>query len=198
MAILIGDIVRVTCNFLLLGAEPYVNTFNIEWNGVGGLDDDAAMVEIASAFDTAYLQLFPRMSDNLAFVDIQGQNITQDVMLPTKLWPTLTTGQSLGHLLPLTVCGYVFYRTTRPKTRASNFVPGLTEDDNGVNGTPSVAMVAALQAFGDLLVAGLPVLGGTLVYGAFNRPLNRFTLVNAAIVSAFWRTQRRRGRGVEL
>lgn len=194
----IGDIIRITCNMLLGVSDPYVNVFHCQWFGVDGLSDDMAMDQIAEDMDFGYLKLFAHMSTSLNFVDIQGQNLTQGRLLPTKAWPTLTTGQSLGHLLPPQICAYNFYRTVRPKTRASVYLPGMTEDDNASSGIVSSALQASMQDFGDYALSGFAKVVQHLIYGAYNRPLDRFTPVNAAIVASAWKTQRRRGRGVEL
>lgn len=198
MAVNIGDVIRVTANFLLNAVDPYVNTFHFEWIGLGGISDDAAMDEIAISIDAAYILINAELSNKLDYVDIQGQNITQNVLLPTKLWPTLVDGLSASGLLPPQTCGYVFYRTTRPKTRASVYLPGFVEDASDIQGAPDPDAIIAMQAFGDFVKDGLQVVLLNLKYGAYNRPLDRFTEVNAAVVSSKWRTQRRRVRGVEL
>ncbi len=198
MTVNIGDIIRITAHTLLGTVDPFVNTFHCQWVFTDGVTDDFAMDKIAESIDTAYLLINAQVSDLISYVDIQGQNLTKSVLLPTKAWPTLTVGANTGALLPPQTCGYVFYRTTRPKTRASIYFAGFTELSNTVSGNPDAPITAALQAFGDFAVAGFPLVITNLAYGAYNRPLDRFTPVNAAIVSAKWRTQRRRVRGVEL
>lgn len=198
MAIMIGDVIRITANFLVQSLDEYVNVFHCEWDGVGGIDDDVGMGQIADDIDTAYQELVGIMTEDLAFVDIQGQNLTQSILLPTQAWPTLTVGLATGNHLPAQTAGYIFYRSTRPKTRAANYIPGLTEDGNSSLGTPTTALKAALQAFGDIAVTGFEDVVQHLIYGAYNRELDRFTPVNAAVVGVRFATQRRRGRGVEL
>lgn len=198
MSVSIGDIIRITCNFRLGAADFYVNTYNCQWFGIDGVNDELAMQQIASDFNFAYGMLVSKLSDTLFFETIQGQNITKSILLPTESWPTLTSGASAGHLLPPQVAGYIFYRTTRPKTRAANYIPGLTEDDNSASGSVASGLIDDLQAFGDFAVTGFAEVVQHLIYGAYNRPLDRFTPVNAAIVANQWRTQRRRGRGIEL
>ncbi len=198
MAIMIGDVIRISAHFLQQASDPYVNVFHCLWDGVGGIDDDVGMGQIADDIDTAYQELDGVMTEDLAFVDIQGQNITQSVLLPTQDWPTLTVGLATGNHLPPQTAGYIFYRTTRPKTRAANYICGMTEDGNSSIGGPTTALQLALQTFGNIAVSGFTDVVNHLTYGAYNRALDRFTPVNAAVVGTRFATQRRRGRGVEL
>lgn len=190
------DILRITCNFRFNAVDDFVNVFHFEWAGVDGQTDAGAMDQIADDLDNGYEEINDDMSDLLEFVDIQGQNITKDVLLPTVGWPVQTFGLATADALPTQVAACVFFRTTRPKTRASKFIPGYSEaGSNNLGGLTAVA-ITRLQAFGDLAVLGFTDVVNHLTYGAYNKEFDRFTPVNAAIVPTKYRTQRRRRVGV--
>lgn len=195
MAVAIGDILRVNANMLLDGVGDNQNIFHFQWSGVGGIDDDLAMDQVAAEMDNLYLFINAHVSTAITYVNITAQNLSQMVLLPTKAWPTLVDGDSLGQLLPPEVYGQVHFRTTRPKTRASKRLGGFTENDNTLSGSVLSTLADQLQVFGDLLVAGMPSPGARVIYGAYNRLLDRFTPVNAAVVSTEWRSLKRRRRG---
>lgn len=195
MAVAIGDILRINANMLLDDVGDNQNIYHFEWAGVGGIDDDLAMDQIAAAMDDLYLTINTLVSDAISYINMTGQNLTQSILLPTKAWPTLALGGSTGQLLPPETYGQIYFRTTRPKTRASKRLGGFTENDNTLAGNVGGPLEIAMQAFGDLLVAGLPDPVARTTFGAYNRLLDRFTPVNAAIVSPEWRSLKRRRRG---
>lgn len=196
MTIALGDILRITCNFQLDAVEEYVNVYHFQWAGVDGQDDLIAMGQIRDDLEAAYQIVNVDMANNLSYIDVQGQNITQNTLLPTVLWLILVNGASTNDMLPLQVAAPLFFRTTRPKTRASKFLAAYTVNAVLESGNISASVVARLQSFGDKAVAGFTVVVNHLTYGAYNRPLNRFTPVNAAIIPSQFGTQKRRKRGI--
>ena len=196
MAVNIDDILRITCNFRFDALDEYVNVYHFEWAGVDGLSDDLAMDQVAADLDAGYDEVNDDVSDKVAFVDIQGQNITKNTLLPTKTWPTMTIGLATGDVLPTQVAANVYFRTQRPLTRASKFLPPYTQDATNPTGGLTTVALARVQSFGDLAVLGFTVVVNHLTYGAYNAALERFTPVTAAVVPTKYRTQRRRRVGV--
>lgn len=194
--IAVGDIIRVTARMRLLTSDDVVNTYHMRVQVNTTVDDDAFMVEVAADIDALYQGLNVDISTQLTYIDIDAQNITQNELLPGKPWPVLIQGGDAGNLLPTQTCAYVFFRTLRPKTRAAVYIPGYTESSNGSLGEIGPSAGPVLQAFANLLEAGFSGPNFTAEYGAYNRPLDRFTPVDQGIVPLRWRTQRRRRIGV--
>ncbi len=195
MAVNIGDVLRINANMLLDGVHDNQNIWHFQWIGVDGISDDLAMDQIASDLDKGYQTLNIDVSTSITYINITGQNITKSVLLPTKAWPVLVTGADAGQLLPPETYPQIFFRTTRPKTRASKKMGGYTETNNTLLGGILPAAQTVLQSFGDKAVGGFADPTQRLTYGAFNRLLNRFTPVNAAVVQSEWRSLKRRRRG---
>lgn len=194
-SIAIDDVVRITANMLIDGVHDVNSVYNFKAVSSNSGDDDDFMVGVAVAIDAYHALINAGLTTRLTYVDISGINVTADRLMPSKPWPVLVAGTTGGEMLPETVAGCVFFRTTRPKTRASKFLAGYTELSND-GGALDASAVTTIQAYGDALVGGFASDGAVMNFGAYNTILARFTQVDSAIVPARWRTQRRRRFGV--
>lgn len=194
-SIAVNDIVRVTARMAIDGVNDVVGVYHHRCLTTNTGTDQDFMTAAALSFDALYTRINGEVTDRLSYVNIEGQNITAIRLLPSVAWPVLTVGGTPSEMLPETVAACVFFRSLRPKTRASKFLAGYTEASN-LGGILSAGAQTALQAFGDDLVNGYLANGASMEYGAFNALLARFTPVNAALVPVRWRTQRRRRFGV--
>lgn len=196
MAISVNDIIRINANFLMQNSEEYTNVFHYKVSGTAGISDLDYMNSVADELDADYQIINPDISTGLDYVDFVGQNITKDELLPTVAWPVLVTGADASSILPHQVAPCVFFRTLRPKTRASKYLPAYCESSLTGSGGLTTATIALLQSFGDSIKTGIDEGLNTADYGAYNQALDRFTPVNAAVVPVRFRTQRRRRVGV--
>lgn len=191
----VGDVLRITANFSQ-GGDEYVNVHHFQVAAITGTpSDQTIMDDIADYLDTSYAAIIGQQVVGLLYEDISGQNITQNVIMPTVAWPVLTAGTGSGEAVPKQTAGYVFWRTLRPKTRASSFIPGFSEISSNA-GLLIAGAVGSLENFGDRFVGGMGIGSATLLKGAYNYPLDRFTVVTSRHVSPTLATQRRRRLGV--
>lgn len=194
-AVNINDIVRVTARMFLDGIHEVVNVYHYRAASANLTDADAFMVGVAAAMDALYTLINADLTTRLTYNQVDGANVTQVTLLPSKPWPVLVAGLTAGDMLPEMAAGCTFFRTVRPKTRTSKFIGGYTELSN--NGGALIAgAVTNLEAYGTLALAGFGADGALMNYGAFNAPAIRFTPVIARVVPARWRTQKRRRFGV--
>ena len=192
----VGDIIRVVARFRLLDTDIMVNTFHMKVLSNTTVDDNAFMDQLALDIDAKYQIVNVDISDELDYLDIDAQNITQNELLTGKPWPVLVSGADVGALLPTQTCAYIFFRTLRPKTRAAIYLPAYTEDSNDANGAIVAPARTQLSLMTSALEGGFNGVGFSADYGAYNRPLDRFTPVDQGVVPVRWRTQRRRRIGV--
>ena len=196
MAIGINDIIRINANFLMADTEEYTNVFHYKVTSSAGISDLDYMTSVAKELDEDYQIINLDISDELDYVDFVGQNLTKNELLPTVGWPVLVSGVDATSILPFQVAACVFFRTLRPKTRASKFVPGYCESSLTVGGLMKPAAITLLQSWGDSILSGIIEGGNVADYGAYNGEFDRFTPVTSAIVPTAFRTQRRRRVGV--
>ncbi len=195
MPVTLNDIVRVVPR-MSIGAQDNVNTFHFKVTLAGHVSEADFMARVATLLDTLYTLQNSQVGTALTYDNIEGQNITKNELLPTVLWPVLVTGLNTADLVPRQAAVNVFFRTLRPKTRSTKQLGAWTESVNDASAQINSTGQAAAQAYGDSLVATLSDAVITLQYGAYNRPLNRFTPVNAAIVNVNWGTRKSRVAGV--
>ncbi len=195
MAVTVGNIVRLTAKLLLFGVDDIVNVFHFRVLVNTSANDTVFMAQAALALDSLYVGINAFVSDNCSYISVEGQNVTDDELLPSTSWPTLTIGGDVDSMLPEMNSICVFHRTLKPRVRASKFLPPTAENQN-LEGAVSVAAVALAQTFGDTLTADLTGVDIALRYVAFNRTLGTSTDVTQAIVPARFRTQRGRRIGV--
>lgn len=189
------DIVRVVAIMKLDGLFDVVNVFHFEQRGVGQANEDTWMVDAAAYLDSAYTEVITHISNRVSFSLITGQNLTQDTILPEKTWPLLTIGSAVDDMLPEQLCPYVFWRTPRPRTRSSIYLPPFTEGAWGGSIIPPAAL-ANMQDFANRFTSNFVMTLGTIRKGAFNPGLLRFSECSTGIRQTTYRTQRRRRIGV--
>jgi len=196
MSVAIGDVVRISANFQWAAQDLFTNVYNFQVSRNDSVDDDDFMAQMTDFLEDAYTFMNQDMSDTVNYTNVEGINVTQDVLLPPKAWPVLVNGGNTSEALPTQCSPCVYFRTLRPRTRASKFLPPYGENQNGTGGLLLSAAVTRLQAYGDELVPGISSVDVDAKYGAYNAPLDRFTNVQLAIVATRFRTQRRRRIGV--
>ena len=196
MAIVVDDVLRITAVMQFDSIDDIVNVYHCKVSSNVTVDDDQFMTQMAGEMDSLYDLINGGVSDLQEYIDVQGQNLTQNVLLPSKDWPNLTFGGSVSTALPSQVAASVFHRTLRPNTRASKYLGIFTEAQNDGNGSIGAGFQANLQSYADQLNGGFVGGGFVAAYGAYNVALDRFTPADSGIVPARWRTQRRRRLGV--
>lgn len=196
MAVTLNDKLRVVARMSRQGVDDYINVYNFKFIGPSPVTDQVFMNEIATFLDTQYILINSDIGSSLDYDLIEGLNLTQLVRMPDVLWPTLTAGAGVGVTLPTQTSPCVFWRTLRPKTRASKFLPPYVESTNTGNGTIIAAAITRLQAFGAAFVGALVQGAIDFEYGAYNLPLDRFSPVTVALTPSTFRTQRSRRVGL--
>lgn len=195
MAVAIGDHVRITAKMKLFGTDDVMNVYTFEVDRNDTVDDAGFMVALALHMDDAYTLINGDLSDDLTYESVDGQNITQDVLLPETAWPVLVTGNLAAIILPTQVAGCVFWPTTTPKVRTSSFLGGYTVSALAAGGVLGAAVITRLVSFGvamrDVATANVDATKGSL-----NPISSIFTPSGVGQVPNRWRTQRRRRIGV--
>lgn len=191
----LNDIVRVVAIMKLDNLFDVINTYHFEQRVVGQANGDTWMVDVAAYLDSAYTEIITHVSNRVSFSLITGQNLTQDTILPEKTWPLLTIGSAVDDMLPEQLCPYVFWRTPRPRTRSSVYLPPFTEGAWTGTIIPPAAL-ANLQDYANRFIGDFTMTLGTIRKGAFNPGLLRFSECSTGIRQTSYRTQRRRRIGV--
>ncbi len=195
MAVVVGDVVRITARMLLDGSNDIVNVYHFVVDANITADDTAFMVDVAQELDDLYILINDRVSDRVSYSSVQGFNVTQNVLLPDTEWDTLVAGSDATEMMPEMVTGCVFHRTVAPRVRATKFLPPVGEQSND-GGALQALYKTLVESFGAALITGLITGNIDLQYIAFNTVASTFNRVVSSQVPARFRTQRRRRLGV--
>lgn len=197
MTPVVNDIIRIVV-VMSRGADldVYTNTFHFKVTTAGWASNQEFMTEMALYLDGSYTLVASQISNLVSFDHIDGQNLTQKVLLPLTTFPFLTGGTNTSDMLPPQTTARPYFPTTRPLTRAAIGLPPFGESSTAGVGALDASAIGQAEDFADDLLGTLTVLNGAFIYGAYNHPLVRFTPVDSRVVPARLRTLRRRRAGV--
>lgn len=193
----VNDIIRMVARFQRVGGgDVYTNTLHFKVVTASWATNLIFMGEMADFLDDTYTFVNGEISSAMEYSDIDGQNLTQDVLLPLVTWPVLTIGGNVSEQLPTQVTARPYWPTTRPKTRAALGLIPFGETSQAAGGLLDATAIGAIEDFADELVGTVTLVSGTLLYGAYNPEFTRFTPVDSRVVPSRFRTLRRRRVGV--
>jgi len=195
MTVSTGDVVRVTAVLEYEFSGEVLNTFWFQ-NAGNAVSDTDFMDAAADCLDEAYNYLNDMMPTELAFVEIQGFNITTENPLPATDWPTLTAGTSVGGGLPAPVSVLALGRTGESRSMKKNYFAPFTETQMG-DARWAAALIADVVTAFNTILAGFEADGQDQVGGVWSETLQEFLGVIETVVSGVSAYQRRRksGRG---
>lgn len=195
MAVGVGDIIRIAARMQLGGVADIINVYHFVVAVQDLIDDSAVMDSVAGIMDDLYTIINGSVSDEVTYVSVDGINVSEEELLPSKDWPVLTAGAAISDMLPEMNSVCVFFRTIKPRVRAAKYLPPFTADAL-VNGAVNPAIISDMEDYGDFLVDPIAVTDLQLGYVSFNRITTIATAVDSRVVPARFRTQRRRRLGV--
>ncbi len=194
---IVNDVVRVVCAWTRVASpDAYSNSLHFKVTSDGWADNQEFMDEIATFLDDTYDLVNDQIASGMTYTNIDGQNVTQDVLMPAVDWPVQTIGGNASDQLPTQVTARPYFPTTRPKTRAAIGLVPFGESSQGSGGLIDATAVAEIELFCDEFLGTIALINGAVVYGAYNPEFARFTPVDSRIVPDRFRTLRRRRVGV--
>ena len=193
----VGDIIRVVCVYSFgVGGDQFTNTFHFKVLAASWVDNLAFMTQVAAFLDAAYQIINVNFPTEVVYLHIDGQNITQAVLMPLVPWPVLVAGANVTDALPSQATARPYFPTTRPKTRAAIGLPPYAEGTQTNGGLLDAGAISTTVSWAAQFVGNILLASGTIEYGPFNRPLNRFVAADSAILPSRFRTLKRRRIGV--
>lgn len=203
MAIVDGDIIRVSANYELPDGTQYQNIWHFIRDGTDPFSDAAHIAAIKAKLETAYaaiqVQTTTGVVEQLSFVDrVEFNEIVDDWRVVENIGTfTPTFNPSGGNEgLPYQCSPYIYFKTQRPRTVGKKFMFPFTEaqqTDTILTGSA----VTALAALATEMLAGI-ALGGdaTLTAGVPRTGVQAWYNFLVAVVQDLLGTQRRRRPGV--
>lgn len=189
-----GDILRCTAEMTNDG-EAMQNVYHFVYQNTISVDDVFVAIDLASIMDDQYTIINPYIGNDVAYIQVRMKNVTQNLLMPTRIWPTLVQGQALNPLLPMQAAAEIILPTNVPRVLGRVFLGGWTEDANADSKitTPPHNLI---ETFGSNLLNPFPKPNGPYQYAIYRRALGTTVFPSTSRVPIDWRTQRRRRRGV--
>lgn len=201
MTIVLNDILRTTCNFILADGTLYQNIYTHRKEGVAPFADAV----VVTALDTWSENMYARLEDfvdngvnsALCSVDlidwvVDAWEVVRNVgtyamtFVPTDAFPQM----------PNQLSPYVVFKTVRPKTVGKKFLFPLCEDAYDVGKLTALA-VADIVTYANDAVNDINLqVGDDLVPGVVRTGVNDWQEFTLALVGDIVGTQRRRRLGV--
>lgn len=201
MAILDGDILRVSLNFELGDGTLYQNIYHYIRDGTDPFSDAAHITAISSALATAYAEINGLVrndvTEQLSSVDriewvTDAWVLTENIGTFTMTWVPGGAGEGL----PYQSAPYVIFKTERPRSIGKKFLFPFTEaaQDETILTAGSVTSIVEYAA--DIVTS--IILGGdaTLTAGIPRTGVNTWFNFLVAVVPDLLGSQRRRRPGV--
>lgn len=190
-----GDVVLVKTKFTL-GAEKIMNTHHFRNEGVTGVTTADWVAGVNNYMQNLYNGLLGRLSDEWSTDTIESFNLTQDLPLDERTWPTPLTGASPGESLPYQCAALLTFPTQAKRSLGKKFLGGLEEGSTGPAGSLSAAFISSLETFVITYLIGFTAGPNPSVPGNYRAAIEQFIPYVTGIVELLISTQRRRKPGV--
>jgi len=190
-----GDILRIGATWSFEGAYEVTNVWHAKVVAGGGITYAAGALDVQDYMADIYVQLEPRLSDEMATDFLTLSNETQNTTFGAIAWQGSIVGDITTPVTAPGVSLFAWARTLKPRVQIRKYFGIFTEVDVD-DGKWSATARAAAQAAMDIHIAnytGGPAL--TLLGVAFNRALGTSTEPVSATTAEEPAYQRRRKRG---
>lgn len=203
MAVLDGDILRVSCNFELGDGTQYQNIYHYVRDGTDPYSDALHVSGLAAKMNAVYntilAQVKSDVTEQLSFVDrVEWNEITSqwEVVENIGTFTLSFVPSGVVDALPFQAAPYLIFKTQRPKSVGKKFLFPFIETMQAST-ILDAAAVTAMVAFGVQVLSAV-ALGGdaTLTAGIPRTSFNVFLNFLVAVVGDVIGSQRRRRPGV--
>jgi len=171
-----NDVIRAILGFTYnVGGRPMSNVFHFADTGPGGILDSDFINTFGAIAENIYAPIANEQSNQLFFINIALQNLTQALIIGTIPWPTFTTGSIAGPIDVAQMAGLIRMITPKPRIQGRVFAPGFPE--SGVaNSAFQTSVQVAMADLGVNLLAPRALGTSEITYCVFNQVLKTFTL----------------------
>lgn len=203
MAVLDGDVLRVTANFELGDGTQYQNIYHYVRDGTDPFSDEDHIAGIKASLQAAYITLEVYVASDvtaqLGFVDrvefneiVDEWRVVENIGTFTLVWSPDATGD----VLPFQSSPYVVFKTQRPKSVGKKFLFPLAETAQDatilVGGAVTAIVAYAAQVITAIQLGGDATLTAVIVRTGVQTVLPLLV----AVVNDVLGSQKRRRPGV--
>lgn len=156
MAVEVGDIVRIACQFFANDADELVNVHTFIVDNLYSITNDTTfMTQLAGCLATElYSHWMSQCTNELQPGILTGINLTKDEVLPPVAWTAAGTVNT-NEQLPLQTCALVFLNGVAPRRQGRVYLPAPDETLQQLGGDWVTGAQTALINFVGAIMAPL-------------------------------------------
>lgn len=190
-----NDIIEVAARGEFNGVEDVVNVFQFQYLTAGTINDQGLADDLIEILETVYSLLDGAMTVLQLFRDLRIFNKTQDRVLGTYPWDTMTAGSDATDPTAPGVGTLVNYSTGVPRVAPRKYYGVFCIDRMDADGTWTAVHTALLASAGAALLGVLTGTLGTYRYGYLSPKTAAFESAQSVTVTDIPCYQRRRKQG---
>lgn len=195
MTIQIGDVLEVSARMEFDSVDDIVNVYQFVLGTPGPITDAQGVSDVIQIMEDLYTLWLSAMSLLVAFRDLRVRNVTQQTVLGTFPWPTLTVGTNVNDALPPGVAALINFTSDIARVTPRKYFGGITEVSNDSEGTWVAGLVTTMTNTAAFLLAVRVQAFGDWLYGYESPKAASFVFPTGGVVTDVPAYQRRRKQG---
>lgn len=144
------DIIEAAARMEYDGVDDVINTYQFQLTSALTVSDAQTLIDLLVILEELYTLIVTSQTTFLSYRDIRFTNVTQDLLLGTVGWPTLTVGTGAVDAIPPGVASLANFNTNIPRVTLRKYFGGLDLDNLDQDGTFTAVfglVMADIQAF---------------------------------------------------
>jgi len=171
VATAVGDIIRAVLGYTYTGGgKPLSNVWHFKDTGGGGIEDADFINDFGLVAEAILVDAPPQEGPGFRYINIQLQNLTQDLIIATLVWPTFDIGGAATQSDASQVAALLRMITPKPGVQGRMFIPAMAEGSIG-NSVFSASVLTMMANIGTALLAPQVIGTGEITYTVFNQVL---------------------------
>lgn len=189
------DIIEAAARAELLDADDLVNTWQFRMLNGPNLDEAATITDIVEVLEIIYTIIAALQQTFITYRDIRITNQTQDILLGTVAWDTVTAGLVTGDLVPPGVASLISLGTNKSRLTLRKYFGGFATASLDQNGTWTTVHTTEIVDVGAILLNIIEATARDWEYGYLSPVTLGWETPVGAVVSDVCAYQRRRKQG---
>ncbi len=193
-----GDVVRPVAFLHTVDLSVNNNVFQMEIGATGGASLDTILDRILTTLELVYSIVRLFQTARTKYDHVTFYNITQDIPLPQKDWPTIIAGALGDDDLAHMTAAMLSFGVGLPRVFGRKFFGGVGEsalDQDGLWGTTQITKLTDISVE---MLADHVISGTSMKFGVITGVTPVFKQFTEAIITTIPASQKRRRQGVGI
>ena len=187
-----NDIIRSVLGYTYTaGGKPMSNVLHWRDTGGGGITDADFIGGFGAAIEAMMVTLLPQQGSAWKYINITLQNLTQNLLIATLVWPTFTEGTAVSAIDTAQTSLLLRMLTAKPRVQGRVNIGGIAEGGIISSAFSTLALLAG-SVFGIALLIPISLGTGEITYTVFDQVFKTDNLPTSSFVGNTTRGLNRR------